>query len=264
MDSHPQPKTLEEHREYLYEIVKLKLWFLHHWLENHPEECFKDVLRNRVDIYRKTSVNPGTLNPDVLHWEDPRWQSMEMAAESTYHKYIHDRESFEEKAFPIFKDTLDERCERDFTDRSEGLRYQCGCFRHNPTVSADNNRLGFHIANFCRPYSFMDYPNYMKGCFEMLLDRAEFIFHADAISTGSWLNSMQRWLDWFPQEWIDHLQPPNKNVQWHYGFWGSFITARGTFNFKYGKILRETGELPFYPRYSYCSLKAMRDKLATI
>lgn len=33
-------KTFEEHWEYLVEIVKLKLWFVHHWLDSHPEEDF--------------------------------------------------------------------------------------------------------------------------------------------------------------------------------------------------------------------------------
>ena len=28
-----QAKTLEEHRQYLYEIVRLKLFFLHLWLD---------------------------------------------------------------------------------------------------------------------------------------------------------------------------------------------------------------------------------------
>ena len=47
------PKTQEEHRLYLYEIVRLKLFFMHHWLSTHPEEKPVDVLRNRIDIYRK-------------------------------------------------------------------------------------------------------------------------------------------------------------------------------------------------------------------
>ena len=34
------PKTIEEHRNYLYEIVKLKLFFLHRWMAEHPDEKY--------------------------------------------------------------------------------------------------------------------------------------------------------------------------------------------------------------------------------
>lgn len=256
------PKTLEEHREYLYEIVKLKLWFMHRWLSEHPDETFEYVLRNRVDIYRKTDVNNSNINPTVLHWEYPAWQAMEQEAKALYFEHKNDIAAFEASAFEVFKPSLDARCERDFADNSEAPRYQCGFLRHNLELTPGTNRLNFHIANFCTPASFFDYPDYMRGCFKMLLDRAEFIFHATEIGTGTWLNSVPQWLEYFPQEWIDNLQAPLTNIYWHYGFWGQFITARKTFNFKYGQILRSTGKFPFYPRSSFCSIKAMREKLS--
>ena len=47
----PLPKTLEEHREYLYGIVKLQLFYLHlRQTEQDPNEPFRDAIRNRVDI----------------------------------------------------------------------------------------------------------------------------------------------------------------------------------------------------------------------
>ena len=87
--SFPQQKTLEEHRQYQYEIVRLQLWFLHHWLSEHPDETFKYVLRNRVDIYRKTDVNNGNINPVTLHWEYPEWQQMEKESERLYNIYLY-------------------------------------------------------------------------------------------------------------------------------------------------------------------------------
>ena len=259
-----KPKTLDEHRIYLYDTVKLMLWFIHHWLKKHPEESFQSVLRNRVDIYRKTDVNNGNINPKTLHWEYPEWLEMEQQAERIYKENLNDEPSFEEKAFQVFKPSIDARCQRDSNDNSEASRYQCGCFRHELALDPGTKTLHFHIANFCTPYSFFDYPAYTKGCFQMLIDRAEHIYGADTIATGSWLNSMQRWRDWFPQEWTDTLGEPNKEVRWHYGFWGQFITARKTFNYKYGKYLRETGEFPFYPRQAHCRISAMREKLDSI
>ena len=59
------PKTLEEHRQYLYDISRLMLFYVHLHLTNlHPgEESFQQVIRNRVDIYRKTDANPGPHTP---------------------------------------------------------------------------------------------------------------------------------------------------------------------------------------------------------
>ena len=66
---------------------------------------------------------------------------------------------------------------------------------------------------------------------------------------------------WERPEWKEGLGEPNTNVQWHYGFWGQFINARGTFNAKAGAKVRETGSLVWYPRYSRCTTKAMREHI---
>jgi hypothetical protein len=262
----PVPKTLDEHREYLYEIVRLKLHFMHGWLKTHPAETFADVLRNRVDIFRKTDVNQGALNPANFNWEDPAWQTLEQSAKAAYEACGDDADAYEREAFAVFQPTLDARCERDFHDRSTRNGYQCGCLRHNLEASVANGHrtLSFHIANFLSPESFFDYPGYVRDSFRRLLDIAENDFQADRIGTGTWLNSLPKWLEYFPQEWLDNLGAPNLDVKWHYGFWGQFLTARQTFNAKYGQILRTTGKMPFYPRSSSCSIQAMRAKIATL
>ena len=37
------PKTLDEHRDYLFSIVRLKLWFLARWQKEHPDEDFSYI-----------------------------------------------------------------------------------------------------------------------------------------------------------------------------------------------------------------------------
>ncbi len=255
-------KTLAEHREYLYEIVKLKLFFVHRWLSEHPEETFSNVLRNRVDIIRKTDINKEGLNPVNSYFETPEWLALEADAENLFKRFSDDAGTFEAKAFEVFKPSLDARCERDFLDRSAFDGYQYGFLRHNTVLSKDfPDMLIFHIANTKSPDSFFDFPEYIRECFLKLLDAAENDFQVENIGTGTWLNSVPKWLALFPEEWTANRMPPQTDVYWHYGFWGQFITARGTFNGKYGKILRETGRMPFYPRISKCSVKAMRSKL---
>lgn len=253
--------TLEEHRDYLYQIVRLQLFFLHRWLKEHPDENFRDAIRNRVDIYRKTNANPQGLNPTECLFDMPGWKAMEDESEILYRKYKDDGQMFEDQAFLVFRPSLDARCERDYLDNSRLAAYQCGSLRYETSLQADGKTVGFHIANAVSPRSIFDDPAYLPNCFIQLMDETEEKYRAERISTSTWLNSMPRWLELFPQEWMDNMSAANKNVQWHYGFWGQFISARHTFNRKYGDILRRTGELPYYPKASSCSIQTMRKHL---
>lgn len=251
------PKTLEEHRTYLYEIVRLKLFFMHRWLTAHPEEEPVAVLRNRIDIYRKTDANPEPLTPKTLLWEAAAWQALEQPLLACYARHVTDAERFENEGFTILQHSLDARCERDYLDPSVLQRYQCGSLRYDvytePTAS-----VGFHIANAVQPRSIFDNPHYLPACFLALMEQVEALYGAVEIKTGTWLNGKSKWLALFPEEWQTNLQPPTHNVGWSYGFWGQFITARGTFNHPFGEHMRRTGEFVYYPRTSHCTIRAMR------
>lgn len=253
-----KPKTLEEHRNYLYEIVRLKLFFMHRWLAEHPEEKPVDVLRNRIDIYRKTDANPDALNPKMLQWESDTWQALEQPLLACYARNVTDAAGFEQEGFAILQDSLDARCERDYLDPTALQRYQCGSLRYN-IYTEPTPVVGFHIANAVQPRSIFDNPHYLPACFLALMEQVEARYGAEEIQTGTWLNAQPRWLALFPQEWQNNLTAPNHNVGWHYGFWGQFITARGTFNRRLGEHMRRTGEFFYYPRSSQCTIRAMRE-----
>lgn len=253
------PKTLEEHRSYLYDICRLKFFFMARWLKEHPEEEFSAVLRNRVDIFRKTDFNPEGLNPEGFYFDDPRWLAFEKRLEEIYALVNGDEKCFEEWGFDLVRPHIDNRCERDYLDQSRLAGYQCGFLRHNLLLTPERpDVLGFHIANNRQPYSFFDDMEYVKECFNKLLDIAEEKFGVSKIGTGTWLNNHPKWLALFPEEWHKNMNPPNTEVSWHYGFWGQFITSRGTFNAKAAAKVRETGHLPCFPCYSCCTTKAMR------
>jgi hypothetical protein len=257
-----KPKTIEEHREYIYRIVHLKLFFLWNWLKSHPEETLPEVLRERVDIYRKTAVNTELLNPKNFHFDNPEWLEYERRLEKLFEKYNDDVQAFEDNAFEVFRPTLDERLPKDFADKSGTAGYQCGSLRYNLMEEGKIHKtIGFHIANAVQPHSIFEDPQYLPRCFVRLMDETAERYGSNRLATGTWLNSLPKWLELFPQEWLDNMSEENTDVKWHYGFWGQFITARGTFNYKYGKILRETGRLPFYIRQSECSFTAMRKHL---
>lgn len=259
-----QPKTLEEHLEYLFSIVRLKLFFIARWLKEYPEEEFNFVLRERVDIFRKTDINPEALNPKGKYFELPAWIELENRLKEVFEMVDGNEKLFEEWGFDLCRPTLEKRCERDYYDASDPAAYQCGFLRHNLELNPDGETLGFHIANDSKPRSFLDDMSHIKECFTKLLDIAENKFHATKIYTGTWLNSVDRWLELFPQEWQDNLSEINTDVRWHYGFWGQFINARGCFNAKAGAILRKTGKFPYYPRSSFCRISEMRKHLESL
>lgn len=254
-------KTLDEHRQYLHQIVRLKLFFMHKWLSDHPDEPPMDVLRNRIDIYRKTEANPRGLNPpEKGWWTAPAWQEIENALLEAYSRRRQDAAAFEEEGFAVVRPSVEARAERDFADKSHLDGYQCGSLRYE-VYDSPTKDVFFHIANRISPRSLFDDPLYLPCCFIVLMEHAEALYQAEFIATNTWLNSYPRWLAIFPQEWHDNMAEPNTDVQWHYGYWGQFITAKGTFNGKLGAYTRQHGKLKFYPRGSKCSIATMRKHL---
>ena len=252
------PKTMEEHLDYLLSMVRLKLFFLARWQKEHPEEDFACILRNRVDIFRKTDLNPEARTPVGCYFDLPPWRRVEDRLREIYRMVKGDETCFEEWGFDFLRPMVERRCERDFYDCSSISAYQCGFLRYNLKIGPDGT-LGFHIANDRVPNSFFDDPDHIRDCFNRLLDVAELDFHAEYIGTSTWLNSVPKWLALFPQEWRDNLGEPDTDVRWHYGFWGQFINARGAFNERAAAVLRTTGKLPYYPRHSRCRVTVMRE-----
>lgn len=260
----PAPKTVDEHAEFLREIVKLSLWFAWTWLAKHPEETLSDVLHKRVDIFRKTDINQGRSKNTIEAGDFtlPEW----LEVEARLHR-VHDAtrgldaNAFETRAWEVLRPTVEARVERDFTE-GDGLdNFQCGSLRYNTKASGDPPRVGFHIGNRIAPRSIFDDPQYLPQCFFQLMRETRAKFGAQALTTNTWLNSYPPWLQLFPQEWQDNLGPADESVGWSQGHWGQFVSARGTFNHRHGRMMRQTGELPFKPRCSHCTFAALEAHL---
>jgi hypothetical protein len=275
----PQQKTIDEHAEFLREYVRLQLWFMWTWLRRHPDESFRYVIRNRVDIFRKTDLNKGpsknTSRP--RNFSDPGWTELENAA---YQIYLHEKdttaERFEQEAWNIFRRVVEARVERDFNE-GDGLEgYQCGSLRYHDLrrflsykltaglsylTRGVPRKVFFHIGNRVSPRSIFADREYLPRCFFQLMRETREKYCAGALRTKTWLNSYPKWLELFPQQWQENLTPPSDDVDWSQSSWGQFITARGTFNHKYGDALRQTGKLPFAPRSSWCTFASMEGHL---
>jgi len=258
-------KTYKEHRQYLHDIARLQLWFTWWWKQNNVDESFRLILRQRVDIYRKTNINKGTMNSKT-DFENLEWLDLERQLAELYQKYSSSGESsmFEDEAFLVVQATIDARSRRDYEERPYVLDYQCGSLKYDKPGEEHPKRVNFHIANAVSPQSIFADKKYLPQCFMDLMNKSAAEYGADSLCTNTWLNLHPRWLKLFPSEWTVNMKPENKNVQWHFGFWGQFITARGTFNTRLGRQLRETGEFPFWPRPSWCSFESLQKHLSGI
>jgi hypothetical protein len=255
-------KTLEEHRQYLHEIVRLKIWFLWSWLRSHPEEALRYALRERVDIYRKTDLNPDGMNPKALHFDCPGWLALEEKFEVLWTVARDDAERFESDGFRIFQPSVDARCARDFYERPYVLDYKCGSLTYDDPMPDTPQRVAFHIANANAPGSVFEPASHLAECLQNVMTGAAHDFGATELQTGTWLNGHPRFLAYFPDCWRDRLSPAHEDVRWNFSWWGQLLTARGTFNAKAGEYLRETGKFPSPPRTGWCTFEELRTHLA--
>jgi hypothetical protein len=96
------------------------------------------------------------------------------------------------------------------------------------------------------------------------MDKSEAEYGYNVLYTVTWLNDTPRWLALFPEEWQNNLSSGSANIGWHFGYWGQLVTARGTFNEKAGRFLRDNLELKYKLRSSHCSFKSMREHLSKL
>ena len=254
----------KDHIEFINELSKLQLHFLWNWLKAHPDEKFEDALYNRIDLCRKTDPKP--KHYDVADMDDvtrPEWIRIKHELKSLYSEAENNDNAdlFECKGFDIIKKTLAAFADASYGKHGKFDDYQCGSLKFDPPK--DNAQtVYFHIGNAVAPKSIFTDKNYLVQCLLELMDKSESEYETNTLYSSTWLNSLPKWLKYFPSEWTENLGTENKDVGWHFGFWGQFISAKGTFNYKYARILRETGEMPFYPRISHCSFTALKNYLA--
>jgi hypothetical protein len=265
----PKPATREEHFEFRCRMVGLQLWFVRHWLSRHTDETFAAVLHERTDVFRYTDLYDGRPLREI-DWEEPRWSALE---DRIQRLYLETRDTgepgdrrFETQGLAILLDRVRARAEADWQRGPNAVlaRSQCGSLRYDPPKPDHPTRVPFHIANGLRPRSMLDDPDYLPQCLECLMEKAGREHGADSMSTVTWLNSHPKWLAFFPPEWRAGRGPEMRLVGTGLGFWGQFVSARGTFNAHRARRFRATGELPYWPRAAWCTFEALRAHLAAL
>lgn len=264
----PNLITREEQLDSAVSSIRLMLWFAREWLKTHPKESLQNVIRKRTDIWRRTTFSPEYMDGRMEGFSHA-WLDMLDRLEGVYKETrTHaDSEGFENACLPLLFPFIEGRVDRDVKDHLHSTQiaaYQCGSLRYNLLPEASNpRRIDFHIANARYPGSPFDDKFYLPACLLVLCSQCEAKFEVTEIGTGTWMNSLPKWLKLFPAEWQENLTAPEDDILGHYGFWGQFITARRTFNHALGTQFRQTGSMPYPPRYSWCPIAALRTHLQT-
>jgi hypothetical protein len=255
--------TFDEHQNLISELTKLQLHFLWNWLKKYPGEEFSKALRDRIDLCRKTDSSPKGFDIAEVNFETMQWKKLETALLQIYQNHRHDEnaDQFESAAFQIIFPLLDQFAQKTYGKSTKFDSYQCGSLKYDKPDDKYPGTVFFHIANAVAPKSIFSEPEYLSSCLQELMNQSEKEYAADSLRTETWLNSLPKWLEYFPEEWKHNMKKESKNVQWHFGFWGQFISAKGTFNAKYAQRLRDCGDFPFWPRESRCSFIDLRKHL---
>ncbi len=258
--------SLAEFREFHFDFMKLQLHFAWNWMQAHPDETLEDILDKRIDLCRKTDPDPDHCDTAKIDLKRPAYINLrnELVRIMQETRDNDNADTFEERGFKLVKPTLAQFAKKTHGSNTKFDNYQCGSLRYDIPTNDAPETVTFHIGNAIAPKSIFYEKQYLADCFICLMNQTEEKWGANTLKTSTWLNELPKWLEYFPEEWMLNRSDPNPDIQWHYGFWGQFITARGTFNHKYGRILRETGKMPFLPRQASCSFKSMREHLAKI
>lgn len=253
-------KTLEEHCEYIERMSRLSFYFARKWLHAKlPGKKPGELLRDHTPLlYHGLNYSPDCWKLDSgcqrILAEADRLADLEP-------------EEFEETMWKFIAPDVRQRAELHYPN-AVGVKapssWNCGSLKYDPPkANLPKEWVVFHIANAVGPHSIFDHRDYLPLCFGLLMKESEIRFDSNVLYTSSWLNDREDWLAYFPKEWHDNLSPRQENIvpEWHFGWWGQLVTARGMINPKAEEFVRTQGFLKYACRTSHCSFEKMKKHL---
>lgn len=251
-------KTVEEHKFYLDEIVKLSLWVSAKFCNEHPSSDIYNELDKRTPIFNHTEFNKfhifDTEQPKPKEWHDIKERLKSIYSENST------PETFEKLGYELLKPHIYGRVDMDIEDlydyaESEDdeswLRYEI-----------HGDRVELHFENSLYPDSFMgdNYHFYSKlnECLLAVKSKGAKILYA-----GSWLNSYNKFLDLLPPQWKSSRRNRKNEIEFHLGFWGQFLRSNESFNEINGAYLRENGKVKYPEVHCEMTVEELENFLLT-
>lgn len=250
-----EKKTLEQHREYLKECVKLSLWVIADWKNKHPQEDIIWTIHERTALVNHTVFNPETLY-DFPTYKGNEWPKLRLKLRSIFEENS-DIKNFEEKGYKLLEPYIFGRAESDLNGINSGS--PSSWIRYDVT-DRKSDYLEIHMQNSLYPKSFLADESYFNEKLKIaVLDAEKHGFKG--LWTCSWLNDLPSWQKRMPQEWTDSIENRRWDIEWHLGFWGQFLTANQCFNHKLAAKFRETGKIPYPMSRASASLDVLKKHL---
>jgi hypothetical protein len=236
-------KTVEEHRYYLEEIVKVSLFVTATYCNKYPESDLYEELDRRTPIYNHTEFNKYHMF-DIEQPKPKEWFHLKKKLKEIYLK-DRDPDNFEKVAYKLIKpyiygridfDIKDLHGDYDNDDEESWLRYD---------VEAGSKKVELHFENALYPDSFLSdkkffYRKLKEAAIDLKGKGVEIVY------SGSWLNSYDKFLDLLPPNWRQSRRVVVKDIEFHLGFWGQFLRSNETLNKRAITYLRENGSV-MYP-----------------
>lgn len=252
-----EQKTLEEHKEYLRETVKLSLWIIADWANKHPKDDFIKNIDERTPMVNHTVFNPKTLY-DYPTFEGEEWPKIRKELYNLY-KEESDPYKYQELAFTLVEPYIYERAERDLEGINTPIDPQ-----EKSWIRYDINRkeefLEIHMENTLYPESFLANDTYFYEKLKIAVDDAEKHGYK-GLWTCSWLNDLPAWQKKMPQKWNSSIDKRIYDIEWHLGFWGQFLTANQCFNYRAAEKFRENGVVTLPMSLAQATIEDFREHL---
>ncbi len=249
-----EKKTLEEHKEYLRECVKLSLWVIADWKNKHPQEDIIWTIHERTTLVNHTIFNKESLY-DFPSFTGDDWPKLRLKLRDMFEKNS-DVKKFEEDGFKLIEPYIYDRAEEDLEGINGGnsdswIRYD---------ITKKEEYLEIHMENSLYPNSFLADVNYFNEKLKIaVLDAEKHGYRG--LWTCSWLNDLPAWQKRMPKEWTESIHNRKWDIEWHLGFWGQFLTANQCFNYKLANKFRETGKIPYPMSLAKASIETLKKHL---
>lgn len=258
-----QKKTVEEHKYYLNEIVKLSLWILADYYNKNKVDDFKELIDRKTPLYNHTTFNKHHLL-DVSKPKPPIWDEIKVKLHNLILKNS-DPKVFEQWGYELLKPYIDGRAERDIhnlhliepgeEDLEESwVRYD---------LDGKGDKLELHIENSLYPKSFLSDKDHFYKMLRIAVNDAK-KYGYKILCAHTWLNSYSKFLDLMPKEWNESRSDTHYDIWFHLGFWGQFFRSNDTFNEKTAAHLRKTGRIKYPTTYCEATVEDFEIFLAAL
>ena len=245
--------TYEEYSKNFFELLQLELFVIWKYCTI-TNETVKSIINQKLlllkisELFKNHESFINNLSTDA-----------EMALSESVYRI--DSALFINEFFEKIKSNIEDVLHHKYTtDIATPAWCTFGCFSYE-IFASDKNKIFLHIGNSAIPDSFLDDETLIKKSLLAVMDDAEKNHSINTLTTETWLNSHEKWLRFFPDEWMSNMTAPTADLVGHLGYWGQFINKKGCINLKNASFFKETGKLPYPVKRSFCSFDSLRKKL---